>query len=438
MRLKTRFWVYLAVVHLAALGVGAWYHEALGPWFLLLEAGLLVSLWFGLRLVRLALEPLEFVRAFSDVVTTGEFNARYSPIGQVEMDQLIQTYNHMLERLQNERLRIGEQRGFMDRFLSVTRMGILILDFDHRISLASPSAVAFLPELERVDSIQSLKSDLGRLLAGLSKEETRLFTDSGGRRLRCRRSEFYDRGFARGYLTVEEMTEELNRSEKDTYEKLIRMMSHEVSNTVAATNSLLQSCGNYADQISNQEDRTDFVGALDVLIGRNRSLNEFTQAFANLVRLPEPELVPVQLAELIHALVIMFRPQCGETVVLEHQLEEDLPCVRLDRNLMEQALINILKNALEAVAGDGKISISAHEEDSNVKLSIQDSGGGLPAEIQNNLFKPFYTTKQSGQGLGLTLVREVLSQHQFKFSLTNHEEGALFSITMPTEGAGYE
>lgn len=433
MKLKTRFWVYLAVVHLVALGVGAWFHEALGPWFLLLEAGLLLSLWLGLRLVRLALEPLEFVRAFSDVVTTGEFNARYSSIGQVEMDQLIQTYNHMLERLQNERLRIGEQRGFMDRFLSVTRMGILILDFDHKISLASPSAVAFLPELEQVDSIHLLTSDLGRLLAGLSREETRLFTDSSGRRLRCRRSEFFDRGFARGYLTVEEMTEELNRSEKDTYEKLIRMMSHEVSNTVAATNSLLQSCGNYADQISNQEDRADFVGALDVLIGRNRSLNEFTQAFANLVRLPEPEMVPVQPADLINPLVVMFRPQCGPDVELILNLDPDLPPVRLDRNLMEQALINILKNAIEAVAGSGSVAIRVRTVQDNVELTIQDSGGGLSSEIQNNLFKPFYTTKQSGQGLGLTLVREVLSQHQFKFSLTSHGEGALFSITMPAE-----
>ena len=433
MKLKTRFWVYLAVVHLVALGVGAWFHEALGPWFLLLEAGLLLSLWLGLRLVRLALEPLEFVRAFSDVVTTGEFNARYSSIGQVEMDQLIQTYNHMLERLQNERLRIGEQRGFMDRFLSVTRMGILILDFDHKISLASPSAVAFLPELDRVDSIHSLTSDLGRLLAGLAREETRLFTDSSGRRLRCRRSEFFDRGFARGYLTVEEMTEELNRSEKDTYEKLIRMMSHEVSNTVAATNSLLQSCGNYADQISNHEDRADFVGALDVLIGRNRSLNEFTQAFANLVRLPEPELVPVQLADLINPLVVMFRPQCGPDVELVLDLDPDLPLVRLDRNLMEQALINIMKNAIEAVAGSGNVAIRVHAIQDSLELTIQDSGGGLSAEIQNNLFKPFYTTKQSGQGLGLTLVREVLSQHQFKFSLTSQGEGALFAITMPAE-----
>lgn len=433
MKLKTRFWIYLALVHLAALGAGVWFHEALGPWFLVLEAALVISFWFGLRLVRLALEPLGFVRAFSDVVSTGEFNARYSPIGQVEMDQLIQTYNHMLERLQNERLRIGEQRGFMDRFLSVTRIGILILDFDHKISLASPSAVAFLPELQEAESLQALTSDLGRLLAELANEETQLFTDSGGRRLRCRRSEFYDRGFARGYLTVEELTEEINRSEKDTYEKLIRMMSHEVSNTVAATNSLLQSCGNYADQIRNDEDRADFVGALEVLIGRNRSLNEFTQAFANLVRLPEPELVPVQLADLIKALVIMFRPQCGEHIQLSSELAADLPLVCLDRNLMEQALINILKNAFEAVSGRGEICIRATCLGREVVLEVADSGGGLSVEIQNNLFKPFYTTKQTGQGLGLTLVREVLTQHHFQFSLTSHGDGALFAITMPAE-----
>ena len=110
MKLKTRLWIYLTVLHLLGFSAVIYYREHLGWWFLVLEALLAVSFFIGARLINNALEPLDFVRAFSDVVDSGEYNARYSKIGQLDMDGLIETFNVMLSQLQSERLHGGRVR----------------------------------------------------------------------------------------------------------------------------------------------------------------------------------------------------------------------------------------------------------------------------------------------------------------------------------------
>lgn len=435
MRLKTQLWVYLLLLHGAVLATIFVYREHLGWWFFVIEAGLLATLFLGGRLIRLALEPQGFVAAFSDVITSGEYNARYSRVGQADMDRLIHTFNFMLEKLQAERLRLGEQRGFLAQFLKVNPAGIIILDFDHKVRVANPAAVKMLGAPSAPLEGRPLSGDLGgveRVLTELKWEESRLYTDSRGRRFRCHRSRFHDRGFMRGYFLIEELTEEINRSERATYEKLIRMMSHEVGNTVAATNSLLQSCTNYAPQLPNAEDRRDFETALEVLISRNTRLNQFTQGFANLVRLPEPDRQTVDVAELLRGIDIIFAAQAAEREVrLTTVIPHDLPLVSLDRNQIEQVLINVVKNAIEAIGDHGTVQLTAERSGEGLVIRVIDNGGGLTTDSRANLFVPFYTSKNQGQGLGLTLVREVLTQHGFAYSLTSEQGKTCFEITIP-------
>src|SRR5690606_25406883 len=129
---------------------------------------------------------------------------------------------------------LGEQRGFLDRFLAVTPIGIVIFDFEGRVSLANARARELFDASEEGELIgrplAEAESTLAAALSTLGVDEVRMITDANGRRLRCQRGEFIDRGFGRSYLLVEELTVELNRSERETYEKLIRMIAHEVTN----------------------------------------------------------------------------------------------------------------------------------------------------------------------------------------------------------------
>ena len=230
-------------------------------------------------------------------------------------------------------------------------------------------------------------------------------------------------------MLVEELTALLNESERAAYEKLIRMMSHEVNNTIAATNSLLESCRTYAPQI-DPVDRDDYLNALSVVITRNEHLNRFMADFAQVVKLPDPHLRPCELADLLDSLEIMFRAQCAQRCIQWISgWDRQLPRVSLDREQIEQVLINIIKNAIEAIDQGGVLEIRAQRQQGQVLLEIFDDGCGLDAAIQAELFTPFFTSKASGQGLGLTLVKEILLRHRFEFGLEQGADGrTCFSI----------
>src|SRR6185436_5133884 len=180
---------------------------------------------------------------------------------------------------------------------------IITLDFDNRISMINPAAERLLQasreELlgKRLADLQTpFACELDELLPGESKVLPLL----GRRRVKCRKSQFLDRGFLRHFLLMEELTEELRQSEKAAYEKLIRLMSHEVNNSVASANSLLHSCLNYKDQL-RIEDRRDYEAALAVVIARTEQLNAFMKSFADVVRLPKPQLHPCDIQEILES-----------------------------------------------------------------------------------------------------------------------------------------
>ncbi len=437
MTLKSRVLIHLCVVHVAVAGVLFWQRAVLGWWLFPLEIALLASFLFGWAWIRSAFMQSDVARNVADVIAAGDYGSRYSLVGHKEVDAVLTTYNRMLSNLQHERFRLGEQQGFAEKFLEDTPIGVLIFDFDQQITLSNPRARDLLGGAEREAlagrTLEALDLPIARALAALAVGETRMVTDATGRRLRCRRSQFSDRGFARSYVLIEELTAELNRTERDTYEKLIRMMSHEVTNTVAATNSLLESCRNYARELQNAESRSDYENALAVLITRNRSLNEFIRGFSDLVKLPEPQRESADIGEMLKAMQTMFKAELERrSIALEVHVAAGLPPVSLDRNQLDQVLINVIKNAIEAIERDGAIEIAAARGGESVELSVFDTGMGLSEEIRERLFTPFYTTKSHGQGLGLTLVREILTQHGFAFSLEPVAGRTRFRIVFTT------
>jgi len=434
MSLRNQFRLYLGILHLTVLAVAAWYHKELGNWFFLIEVLVLASAIIGFRLISLAMQPLEFVSSFRNLLNEGEFSTRFSEVGQLEMDQLIETYNVMLSELYEERLKLGDQRGFLERFMQVTPMGVLITDFDQRISLANPAAAEFLEAAGtnlNGKRFSELSGEIPRHISALESGHSELVLWRGARRLRIQKQAFQDRGFDREFVVLEELTALLNESERAAFEKVIRLMSHEVNNTIASTNSLLESCRTYAPQIS-EDDRDDFLNALNVVITRNEHLNGFMRSFAEVVKLPEPNPELCDITDLLAPLELMFRAQCEErSIQWVNTITPKLPLVNIDREQMEQVLINIVKNSIEAIDQRGVLEIVAKLDRGKVTLQILDNGSGLDPRFSNELFTPFYTSKSTGQGLGLTLIKEVLLRHGFEFGLETGNDGrTCFTITL--------
>lgn len=171
-----------------------------------------------------------------DLLRAQDFSSRLSHVNQREADRIVDMFNRMMTALKEERLRMREQNHFLDLLIGVSPMGIVILD-GNRIMAANPAASAFL-EIGKGDSIAGLsladlRSQLGKALASLAQGQTETVRLSDSMVYRCSRLSFMDKGFAHPFLLIEKLTEEVMKAEKKSYEKVIRVIAHEVNNTMA-------------------------------------------------------------------------------------------------------------------------------------------------------------------------------------------------------------
>ncbi|QNA89643.1 sensor histidine kinase [Massilia sp. Dwa41.01b] len=422
------------------------------------ELALLASLAAGLALLRRALEPLGYTRRFHDLLQDQNYANRLAAPDSPELAELVGMFNALLATLHRERLAAGEQQGFLDRLLEATPSAVLVFDFDGAVTLLNASAHALLgvdaahgralaawldgtaplaPGLDARGRERSL--DLIAQLDALPQGESRLLTDTEGRRYRAQRGQFYDRGFARHFLMVEELTAELEDSERATYAKLVRVLAHEVNNTVAATRSVLDSLLFYRGQLT-APDAADFSTAIDAVKRRNVSLGEFIDRFTRVVKMPAPELRPVNIRDMVDDILWLNREQCASRGIGIGWRRCDAVAPRpMDAQLMEQALLNIVKNAIEAVlarqaAGSegGHVEFALDACDGGALLSVSDSADLLGEQSPRQLFTPFFSTKPGGQGIGLMFVREVLTRHGFPYALGSTGAGETrFEIRFP-------
>jgi len=432
--LRRRFIVYLVVVH-ALLAVAAGYllqRDRL--WLVAVEAAFVVTFVWGVLIVTRLSSTLAVVRQSSHLIDEGELTTRFLEAGHPDVDLLVQVYNRMVDSLRDERVKLQEQQYFLGRLLAVSPAGVVILDHDGRVSSLNAAAERLL-QLSTASlagaRLADAPSPLAVTLASVAPGEARVVAHQGGRRIRCQAAAFVERGFPRRFYLVEELTEELRRTEKAAYEKLIRQMSHEVNNSVGATRSLLQSSLAFGAALGGDQ-RHEFEQAIGVATARLERLNTFMRGFADVVRVPEPRLQPADADALVEGCVRLMQAQTDPArVQWRWDRQAALGDIPLDAAQIEQALINVLKNAVEAVGDRGTVTVRLARADGHGVIEIEDSGPGISDEARAQLFTPFFTTKQNGQGIGLTIVQEILRRHAFAYALDGPAGGPTrFRITL--------
>lgn len=428
------FIAYLIALHLIFAGLAAYLLLREPYWLVALEIVFVASLATGVRLVRSARRPLALAAEGLRLIRDEEFTSRFRTTGEPSVDALIGVYNRMVDHLRTERVRLAEQHHFLEQVLAVSPSGIVILDFDRLVASVNPAAERLLDTSAAQlvgRPLSALDTPISTELSCLKPGETRVVGLHGARRVKCHHGTFIDRSFERSFLLVEELTEELRLFERAAYEKLIRVMSHEVNNSVAASNSLLHSSLHYAAELEPAS-RDDLTRALGIVITRTEQLNAFMRRFADVFRLPPPRVERCDIVDMLERIVRLLaaKPDAA-AITWRWVLERPSVVVSVDPSQMEQALLNVVKNAIEAIAGGGTITIGLTMA-TRVTVAIEDTGPGLAAEAQANLFTPFFSTKPNGQGIGLTLVQEILAGHGFGYSLERTPEHTTrFTIAMP-------
>lgn len=330
----------------------------------------------------------------------------------------------MMEELRTERVQQQEQHFFLVKLIETSPTGILILDYDEHIYQLNPRAEQILG-IREADvlkrPIKDVVNPIVQQVQLLHSGESTTFSNNGVDTYKIQKSHFIDRGFPRYFVMIEELTAEILAAEKKAYGKVIRMMAHEVNNTLGPVNSIIQSTL-HTDEIWQTVHKPALKEALQVALNRNNNLNLFMRNFADVVRLPEPVRKNFDLHKLLNDVTNLMQLQAaGKQVIFEMDLARGELLLLADEQQMEQVLINIIKNAIEAIEGTGTVRFTTKQYPRT--LIISDTGKGIPVEIAADIFSPFFSTKKDGQGIGLTLIREILLNHRFVFTLETSTPG---------------
>jgi len=424
MKLRTKYILFVVILHLITLVLTYFIFEQNKVFFIVSEVFIIISVVIAWQLYRQLIQPLKLLMQGVDAIKDKDFNVKFLSTGKHEIDELINVYNQMMDELRTERTRQEQQHFFLEKLIHTSPTGIIILDFDDRVQQVNPKALQLLNIAEeqlRGYSTHELEHPLLKQIGELKSGETAVVKLDGVNSFKLQKSHFVDRGFSRHFVMIEDLTAEILAAEKKVYGKVIRMMAHEVNNTIGPVNSIMQSAMK-TNQLWESHDFDSLKDALQVAMDRNQNLNLFMRNFADLVKLPKANKQPIVLQKLINSVAKLMAVKAQENgVAFEFNLPNDAINIMADEQQLEQALINIVKNAIEAIEGSGVMKFTAMPAER--KLVITDNGKGLNAEQHANLFSPFFSTKKDGQGIGLTLVREILLNHGFEFSLKTVAEG---------------
>lgn len=243
----------------------------------------------------------------------------------------------------------------------------------------------------------------------------------------ARRSTFRQRGRPMQLLVLTEVARVLREEERQAWQRIVRVIGHEINNSLAPISSIAASLA----ELSQREERPadwnqDLRHGLDVIAGRSEALTRFMAAYARLARLPTPQRTSVDVAELVRRVAAL------ETRASVKVTGQEGVRALLDMDQIEQALINLVANAVDATCeGGGEVAVSWEEGPNRLTIRVVDDGPGVPQSA--NLFVPFFTTKPSGSGIGLALCRQIAEGHGGSLMLRNREgtRGAEAVMVLP-------
>lgn len=342
------------------------------------------------------------------------------------MGDLALEINALASMLQNQRANALEAMALVERVMSSMQSPVLAFDPQNRLRLLNAAGErAFGLRAQTALRHSAEKLQLSYLL---DTNDDDLISLGGGQqtaRWVVKRTSFRLRGVPHTLLVLSDVSAALREEERIAWERLIRVLGHEINNSLTPIKSI---AGSLRARLSSlraiDDDDRDFGSGLEVIENRAESLNRFLQAYRQLMGLPAPKLAPVSLAALVERVARL------ETRVTVTVARADDVTLRVDADHIQQALINLTRNAAEAAlspdaTGDGppRVQIEWERTASEVVIAVIDNGTGLTNA--SNLFVPFYTTKPSGTGIGLVLAQQIAQAHRGSIQLGNRSDGEL-------------
>ena len=383
--------------------------------WLLLGAALLASAALLRWHLRRVTRPLSTLASLLEALREGDYTLRGVAGGA--LGQVIHDVNALAQRLQAERVRFEEASHLLSKTLAALDSAVFVFDGGSRLSLVNPAGQHLLqgksPDLFGRSDAELGVQDLFAQVSG--SVVTRSFPGRSGR-FEVRHASLRQHGRGGRLLVINDLDRVLRDEERQAWQRLLRVLGHEVNNSLAPIRSIAGTLATLSARDAPHEVWTaDLRDGLALIERRAAALTRFLAGYSQLARLPPPHRRALDLAALLRTLARM------ESTVITVAADPTLP-VQADADQLEQALINLLRNAAEAAPGDrAEVRVRAWREGARAVVEITDNGAGPPPSA--NLFVPFFTTKPGGSGIGLALARQIAEAHGGGVALDARDDG---------------
>lgn len=352
-----------------------------------------------------------------------------------ELADLVDAHNALGEVLREQRLDLVQRELLLDSMLQNTPVAMLLIGHRGHIVFANITARQLLNSGRKLegytlnDLLQQLSASLkealdhggdGLFTVHANKDSNNFDDDDEDEIYHLSRRSFVLNGSEHELLLIRHLTVELRRQEVQTWKKVIRVISHELNNSLAPVASLANSAAALVERQQYQR----LPEILRTIEERAQHLESFIHGYARFAKLPSPRIAAVSWSIFVQGLASQQA----------FQLQGSLPeqALNCDRAQMEQALLNLLKNAHESGSAADGVSLEVKRTIEGVRIEVGDRGPGMSDNVMSNALVPFYSTKRNGTGLGLALAREIIEAHGGRISLSNREGGGLLvSLLLP-------
>ena len=420
-------------------------------WYTVLPLAVIV--WLALAIIRIFNRVPEKISYFFNAVENEDSTLYFSETIQHRSTKELNTSLNRVNRLiQDVKLRNREQEQYYGTLLEQVATGIVVINENGNILQANSSAKKLLnyQSLTHIEQLKRVDPNLHQAFLLLREESTHQFVKTTHhntiRHLSLQATTFKDHKKTLRIISIHDISNELDAKELESWQKLIRVLSHEIMNSITPITSLSETLLNYFIPPEKPVDKTtvaNTVKGLEVINERGIGLIRFVESYRKLTRLSKPVLKHIDLRNLIERLLLLLENEPDfqriqfsvETGTSDINVETGTPdiSVEADEAQLSQVLINLIKNAMYAVkdVANPHISVRAHySQNGRCEIEVIDNGPGIPPEIMEQIFIPFFTTKENGSGIGLSLSRQIMKNHGGSIETVSSPGSTVFTLTI--------
>jgi two-component system, NtrC family, nitrogen regulation sensor histidine kinase NtrY len=424
--------VFLGVAMLSA-ALAIWLPRLIGgslsAWLLCVGLAILPCFWLASRVLR----PVQQVlRALSGTVTSyreGNFSQSLVVERNDELGDLMAAHNELADALRTQRAHLVQRELLLDTVMQNSPVALVLVDGHDRIAYANLASRHVLSEgrslqgLRFSEVLQRAPAALRGAAAQLGDSLFAVEIDGVDETFHLSQRAFVLQGRPYNLYLLKRLTRELSRQEVSTWKKLIRVLSHELNNSLGPLSSLAHT----GAEIARRGDHAALPAVFRAISERAEHLHQFVSSYATFAKLPAPRAEWVDWRTFVSDLARQV--ECKSVGTLP-----DAPCW-FDRVQVEQVLINLLKNAHESGSVAEAVELEVHRGNDVLRIEVRDRGSGMSPTVLAQALLPFYSTKRSGTGLGLALAREIAEAHGGRIHLANRDGGGLcVTLDLPVAG----